>query len=233
MSGGVGLDRRQRGAPSLAVSTLACSLARFTDRELAQDRIVVDEQDPHGLAKHVEERTGVIRMYRHGRSTLCAVVNRPSLNRESLIPRNPKRSWSVGRRFPGRWLRRRSKSKRGDAPVDPGKLTLLVLASVGVAVALVTGVLAWRDGERETHAALDRLVQHRQGHRRDERGGRRRRRPPARLRRPARHRGDARHRLRPHRARRRRAARRDRRRRAPHQRRRRRRRRATMPRSPR
>ncbi|HZZ86999.1 MAG TPA: EAL domain-containing protein [Caulobacteraceae bacterium] len=38
-----------------------------------------------------------------------------------------------------------------------GKLTLLVLASVGVAVALVTGVLAWRDGERETHAALDRF----------------------------------------------------------------------------
>ena len=38
-----------------------------------------------------------------------------------------------------------------------GKLTLLVLASVGVAVALVTGVLAWRDGERETRAALDRL----------------------------------------------------------------------------
>ncbi|HEY2708972.1 MAG TPA: EAL domain-containing protein [Caulobacteraceae bacterium] len=38
-----------------------------------------------------------------------------------------------------------------------GKLTLLVLASVGVAVALVTGVLAWRDGDRETHAALDRF----------------------------------------------------------------------------
>ena len=38
-----------------------------------------------------------------------------------------------------------------------GKLTLLVLASVGVAVTLVTGVLAWRDGERETRAALDRL----------------------------------------------------------------------------
>jgi len=36
-------------------------------------------------------------------------------------------------------------------------LTLLVLASVGVAVTLVTGVLAWRDGERETRAALDRL----------------------------------------------------------------------------
>ena len=37
-----------------------------------------------------------------------------------------------------------------------GKLTLLVLASVGVAVTLVTGVLAWRDGDRETRAALDR-----------------------------------------------------------------------------
>jgi two-component system sensor histidine kinase BarA len=36
-------------------------------------------------------------------------------------------------------------------------LALLVLASVGIAVALVTGLLAWRDGERETHAALDRL----------------------------------------------------------------------------
>jgi len=32
-----------------------------------------------------------------------------------------------------------------------------VLASVGVAVTLVTGVLAWRDGDRETHAALDRF----------------------------------------------------------------------------
>ncbi|HLY80092.1 MAG TPA: ATP-binding protein, partial [Caulobacteraceae bacterium] len=39
-----------------------------------------------------------------------------------------------------------------------GKLTLLVLASVGVAVTLVTGVLAWRDGDRETHAALDRFA---------------------------------------------------------------------------
>ena len=38
-----------------------------------------------------------------------------------------------------------------------GKLTLLVLASVGIAVTLVTGVLAWRDGDRETHAALDRF----------------------------------------------------------------------------
>jgi EAL domain-containing protein (putative c-di-GMP-specific phosphodiesterase class I)/signal transduction histidine kinase/CheY-like chemotaxis protein len=38
-----------------------------------------------------------------------------------------------------------------------GKLTLLVLASVGAAVTLVTGVLAWRDGDRETHAAFDRL----------------------------------------------------------------------------
>jgi EAL domain-containing protein (putative c-di-GMP-specific phosphodiesterase class I)/signal transduction histidine kinase/CheY-like chemotaxis protein len=37
-----------------------------------------------------------------------------------------------------------------------GKLTLLVLASVGAAVTLVTGVLAWRDGDRETRAALDR-----------------------------------------------------------------------------
>ncbi len=33
-----------------------------------------------------------------------------------------------------------------------------MLASVGVAVTLVTGVLAWRDGERETHAALDRFT---------------------------------------------------------------------------
>ena len=39
-----------------------------------------------------------------------------------------------------------------------GKLTLLVLASVGVAVTLVTLVLAWRDGDRETHAALDRFT---------------------------------------------------------------------------
>ena len=39
-----------------------------------------------------------------------------------------------------------------------GKLTFLVLASVGVAVTLVTGVLAWRDGDRETHAALDRFA---------------------------------------------------------------------------
>jgi EAL domain-containing protein (putative c-di-GMP-specific phosphodiesterase class I)/signal transduction histidine kinase/CheY-like chemotaxis protein len=38
-----------------------------------------------------------------------------------------------------------------------GKLTLLVLASVGAAVTLVTGVLAWRDGDRETHAAFDRF----------------------------------------------------------------------------
>ncbi|HVN02517.1 MAG TPA: EAL domain-containing protein [Caulobacteraceae bacterium] len=32
-----------------------------------------------------------------------------------------------------------------------------MLASVGAAVTLVTGVLAWRDGARETHAALDRF----------------------------------------------------------------------------
>ncbi|HEY1750402.1 MAG TPA: EAL domain-containing protein [Caulobacteraceae bacterium] len=38
-----------------------------------------------------------------------------------------------------------------------GKLTLLVLASVGAAVMLVTGVLAWRDGQHETRAAFDRL----------------------------------------------------------------------------
>ena len=38
-----------------------------------------------------------------------------------------------------------------------GKLTLLVLASVGVAVTLVTGVLAWRDGDRETRSTLDRF----------------------------------------------------------------------------
>ncbi|HEY1427666.1 MAG TPA: ATP-binding protein, partial [Caulobacteraceae bacterium] len=38
-----------------------------------------------------------------------------------------------------------------------GKLTLLVLASVGAAVALVTGVLAWRESYGETHAAFDRL----------------------------------------------------------------------------
>ncbi|MFI4933997.1 MAG: ATP-binding protein [Caulobacterales bacterium] len=37
------------------------------------------------------------------------------------------------------------------------KLTLLVLASVGLAVTLVTGVLAWRDGQRETALSLDRL----------------------------------------------------------------------------
>jgi EAL domain-containing protein (putative c-di-GMP-specific phosphodiesterase class I)/signal transduction histidine kinase/CheY-like chemotaxis protein len=37
-----------------------------------------------------------------------------------------------------------------------GKLTFLVLASVGVAVALVTGLLAWRDGDRETRAAIER-----------------------------------------------------------------------------
>jgi EAL domain-containing protein (putative c-di-GMP-specific phosphodiesterase class I)/signal transduction histidine kinase/CheY-like chemotaxis protein len=39
-----------------------------------------------------------------------------------------------------------------------GKLTLLVLASVGAAVALVTGLMAWRDGDRETHLALDRFT---------------------------------------------------------------------------
>jgi len=38
-----------------------------------------------------------------------------------------------------------------------GKLTLLVLASVGAAVALVTGVFAWRESYLETHAAFDRL----------------------------------------------------------------------------
>jgi EAL domain-containing protein (putative c-di-GMP-specific phosphodiesterase class I)/signal transduction histidine kinase/CheY-like chemotaxis protein len=38
-----------------------------------------------------------------------------------------------------------------------GKLTFLVLASVGAAVTLVTGVLAWRDGDRETHLAFDRF----------------------------------------------------------------------------
>ena len=38
-----------------------------------------------------------------------------------------------------------------------GKLTLLALASFGVAVTLVSGVLAWRDGDRDTRAALDRF----------------------------------------------------------------------------
>jgi EAL domain-containing protein (putative c-di-GMP-specific phosphodiesterase class I)/signal transduction histidine kinase/CheY-like chemotaxis protein len=39
-----------------------------------------------------------------------------------------------------------------------GKLTLLVLASVGAAITLVTGLMAWRDGDRETHLALDRFT---------------------------------------------------------------------------
>ena len=38
------------------------------------------------------------------------------------------------------------------------KLTVLVLASVGMAVAVVSGVLAWRDGQRETHAAYGPAV---------------------------------------------------------------------------
>jgi EAL domain-containing protein (putative c-di-GMP-specific phosphodiesterase class I)/signal transduction histidine kinase/CheY-like chemotaxis protein len=37
------------------------------------------------------------------------------------------------------------------------KLMWLVLASVGAAIAIVTGVSAWRDGERETRAEADRL----------------------------------------------------------------------------
>jgi two-component system sensor histidine kinase BarA len=37
------------------------------------------------------------------------------------------------------------------------KLTVLVLASVGVAVAVVTGVSAWRDGQREAALQMDRL----------------------------------------------------------------------------
>jgi signal transduction histidine kinase/EAL domain-containing protein (putative c-di-GMP-specific phosphodiesterase class I)/CheY-like chemotaxis protein len=37
------------------------------------------------------------------------------------------------------------------------KLTVLVLASVGIAVAVVTGVSAWRDGQREAALQVDRL----------------------------------------------------------------------------
>ena len=38
-----------------------------------------------------------------------------------------------------------------------GKLTLLVVASVGAAIAIVTGVSAWRDGDRESRFQADRL----------------------------------------------------------------------------
>jgi two-component system, NarL family, sensor histidine kinase BarA len=38
-----------------------------------------------------------------------------------------------------------------------GKLAALVLASVGASVLLVTGLMAWRDGDRETKAAFNRL----------------------------------------------------------------------------
>ena len=50
-----------------------------------------------------------------------------------------------------------SKSRGAARRSIRGKLTLLVLASVGIAVTLVTCVLAWRDGRRETELALDRL----------------------------------------------------------------------------
>jgi EAL domain-containing protein (putative c-di-GMP-specific phosphodiesterase class I)/signal transduction histidine kinase/CheY-like chemotaxis protein len=51
-----------------------------------------------------------------------------------------------------------SKSRRPARRSIHAKLTLLVLASVGIAVTLVTGVMAWRDGERETDLAMDRLA---------------------------------------------------------------------------
>ena len=38
-----------------------------------------------------------------------------------------------------------------------GKLTLLVIASVGAAVAIITGVSAWREGDRESRLEVDRL----------------------------------------------------------------------------
>jgi two-component system, NarL family, sensor histidine kinase BarA len=49
------------------------------------------------------------------------------------------------------------KSKAAKRRSIRGKLTFLVLASVGAAVALVTVVLAWRESSGETHAAYDRL----------------------------------------------------------------------------
>src|SRR5580658_1722013 len=79
-----------------------------------------------------------------------------ALNRQSLIPRNPMRvaAWgqllrlSLTRIGPGVGAGRRS---------IRGKLAALVLASVGASVLLVTGLMAWRDGERETKAAFNRL----------------------------------------------------------------------------
>jgi EAL domain-containing protein (putative c-di-GMP-specific phosphodiesterase class I)/signal transduction histidine kinase/CheY-like chemotaxis protein len=50
------------------------------------------------------------------------------------------------------------KTKVGRRRSIRGKLTLLVLASVGASVTLVTGLMAWRDGDRETHLALDRFI---------------------------------------------------------------------------
>ena len=64
--------------------------------------------------------------------------------------RSPNRGW------PG--LSQRVKTGVGRRRSIRGKLTLLVLASVGAAVTLVTGLMAWRDGDRETHLALDRFT---------------------------------------------------------------------------
>ena len=49
------------------------------------------------------------------------------------------------------------KTRTGARRSIRAKLTWLVLVSVGLAVALVTGLMAWRDGQRETELAVDRL----------------------------------------------------------------------------
>ena len=77
------------------------------------------------------------------------------LSLQSLIPGNPWRIRRFSRRPPPPCPhqtrhRRRSGSIRA-------KLTVLVLASVGIAVAVVTGVSAWRNGQRETALQVDRL----------------------------------------------------------------------------
>jgi EAL domain-containing protein (putative c-di-GMP-specific phosphodiesterase class I)/signal transduction histidine kinase/CheY-like chemotaxis protein len=51
-----------------------------------------------------------------------------------------------------------AKTKGGRRRSIRGKLTLLVLTSVGAAVALVTAMLAWRESDSATHAAYDRLT---------------------------------------------------------------------------
>ena len=54
----------------------------------------------------------------------------------------------------------REAKRAGKAPIRRtlrGKLTFLVVSSVGVAVALVAGVSAWRDAERDAVVQIDRL----------------------------------------------------------------------------